>query len=153
MPHQPKESTSTAASLHSDALSTIASTSSSLDARPTSPLVIIDSLTGLPMLQKPGDAPIMPASPTIPDHLAALQQATDFPVQDHMATAELSHPIAVVDARPNDEPKRKPPPPAARKKTHFADGFADSEGGQNTQADALRIKSPVIVELQTNVIV
>jgi len=153
MPHQTKESTSTAPSLHSDALSTIASTASSLDAMPTSPLAMIDALTGLPLHQKPGDAPVLPASPTLTDDLVALDQSTYLPLQDHMATAELSRPVAVVDARPNEEPKRKSPPLAPKKKTHFADGFARPEGGQTNAADAQRMKSPVIVELSTNVIV
>jgi hypothetical protein len=88
----------------------------------------------------------------MPDHL---DQSTDFAVQDHLATAELSHPVSVVDSRPNDPPKRKLPPLAPRKKTHFAEEFDDQEerGRRNTSADALRMKSPVIVELRTNVIV
>jgi hypothetical protein len=141
MPHQAKESTSTAASLHSDALSTVPSTASSLDARPSSPLAIIDVMTGLPLLQKPGDAPDLPV---------ADEQSIDLPLRDHMASPEPAR--AVSDAAAHQNVKRTSPP-APRKKTHFAEQLGLAEDGVSNSADALRIKSPVIVELRTNVIV
>jgi hypothetical protein len=86
------------------------------------------------------------------DDLVALKQSANFPLQD-MATADMSHAVVASDPRPNEEAKRKSPPPAPKKKTHFVGGFGLQEDGRTNSADALRMRSPVIVELRTNVIV
>jgi hypothetical protein len=147
MPHETKESTSTAASLPSDALSTIPSTASSLDARPTSPLAIVDTSSGLLVLQKPALSRFL-----LDDHCDP-EQSAHPPLQDQMATAELSPPLAASNVRQNQEMKRKSPPLTHKKKTHFVEDFGYTEEVDTNSADSLRMKSPVIVELRTNVIV